>query len=65
MFRNELSVNPLKYKSLKGVLRKAICAGASPSTELIKWYWNNYNIFWAQTWGMTECMFGMVQVGIT
>eukprot|EP01084_Bolivina_argentea_P017581 32825_1 len=65
MFRTGLRSNPLKYKSLKGVLKRAVCAGASPSTDLIKWYWNNYDIIWSQTWGMTECMFGMYSKPMT
>eukprot|EP01084_Bolivina_argentea_P027590 51272_1 len=59
MFRNGLRSNPNKYKSIKGVLKTAVCAGASPSIELIKWYWNNYGIQWSQTWGMTELQNGM------
>eukprot|EP01084_Bolivina_argentea_P050626 93114_1 len=58
MFRNAITVNPSKYKPLKGVLKRAICGGSSPSKDLIIWFWQNLNVQLWQLWGMTECLFG-------
>ena len=43
-----LNINKLDIKRILG-------GGSSCSLELIKWFWDKYNIEVIQGWGMTEC----------
>eukprot|EP01083_Nonionella_stella_P235997 829278_1 len=60
-FQHSMISNPEKYKPLKGVLRRAICGGSSPSRDLIIWFWDKWRIELIQLFGMTEC--GIASIG--
>eukprot|EP01084_Bolivina_argentea_P050627 93116_1 len=59
-FRITLASNPTKYAPLKGILTRALCGGSAPSNDLIKWFWNNWQVKVCQLWGMTECLVGTI-----
>eukprot|EP00041_Stephanoeca_diplocostata_P021133 m.486459 g.486459 ORF g.486459 m.486459 type:complete len:224 (+) comp21743_c1_seq36:119-790(+) len=44
--------NPALGKKLK--LNRLTCGGSAPSSAMMKWYLDTYNIQFIQAWGMTE-----------
>lgn len=43
-FREALTKDPAKYKSIKGTLTRAICGGSAPPAELIEWFHHEWGI---------------------
>lgn len=50
--RAALEADPDKYDLSK--LSRLTCGGSSPPVEMMRWYWESYNIEMVQGWGMTE-----------
>ena len=50
--RAALTANPDKYNI--STLRRTTCGGSAPPVEMMRWYWETYNIEMIQGWGMTE-----------
>ncbi|MFT6093914.1 MAG: fatty-acyl-CoA synthase [Pseudohongiellaceae bacterium] len=50
--RAALTANPDKYDL--SALTRLTCGGSAPPVEMMRWYWDKYNIEMIQGWGMTE-----------
>ncbi|MFT4888264.1 MAG: fatty-acyl-CoA synthase [Pseudohongiellaceae bacterium] len=50
--RAALTANPDKYDL--SALTRLTCGGSAPPVEMMRWYWDRYNIEMIQGWGMTE-----------
>jgi len=50
--RAELETNPGKYNL--DTLSSMTCGGSAPPVEMMRWYWDKYNVEMIQGWGMTE-----------
>ena len=50
--RAELEANPNKYNL--DMLSSMTCGGSAPPVEMMRWYWDKYNVEMIQGWGMTE-----------
>lgn len=50
--RAALTAAPDKYDLSK--VDRLTCGGSAPPVEMIRWYWDHYNIEMVQGWGMTE-----------
>lgn len=50
--RAELEANPNKYNL--NMLSSMTCGGSAPPVEMMRWYWDKYNVEMIQGWGMTE-----------
>ena len=50
--RAELEANPGKYNL--DSLSSMTCGGSAPPVEMMRWYWDKYNVEMIQGWGMTE-----------
>ena len=50
--RAELEANPDKYNL--DTLSSMTCGGSAPPVEMMRWYWDKYNVEMIQGWGMTE-----------
>ena len=50
--RAALEADPDKYDLSK--LSRLTCGGSSPPVEMMRWYWESYDIEMVQGWGMTE-----------
>lgn len=50
--RAALTAEPDKYDLSK--LSRLTCGGSAPAVEMMRWYWDTYNIEMVQGWGMTE-----------
>jgi len=50
--RAALTAAPDKYDLSK--LTRLTCGGSAPPVEMMRWYWDNYQIEMIQGWGMTE-----------
>ena len=50
--RATLEANPDKYDL--SILSRMTCGGSAPPVEMMRWYWDKYNVEMIQGWGMTE-----------
>jgi len=50
--RAALTADPDKYDI--STLKRMTCGGSAPPVEMMRWYWDTYNIEMIQGWGMTE-----------
>jgi fatty-acyl-CoA synthase len=50
--RAALEANPDKFDLSK--LDRLTCGGSAPPVEMMRWYWNTFEIEMIQGWGMTE-----------
>jgi fatty-acyl-CoA synthase len=50
--RAALTAEPDKYDISK--VSRLTCGGSAPAVEMMRWYWDTYNIEMIQGWGMTE-----------
>ena len=50
--RAALEVNPDKYDLSR--LDRLTCGGSAPPVEMMRWYWDSFEIEMIQGWGMTE-----------
>ena len=50
--RAELEANEGKYNLSK--LGRLTCGGSAPPVEMMRWYWESYEVEMIQGWGMTE-----------
>ncbi len=50
--RAALEANPDKYDL--SILSRMTCGGSAPPVEMMRWYWEKYNVEMIQGWGMTE-----------
>ncbi|MBM88484.1 MAG: long-chain fatty acid--CoA ligase [Gammaproteobacteria bacterium] len=50
--RAALEANPEKYDL--SILSRMTCGGSAPPVEMMRWYWEKYNVEMIQGWGMTE-----------
>jgi acyl-CoA synthetase (AMP-forming)/AMP-acid ligase II len=50
--RAALTANPDKYDLSS--LDRLTCGGSAPPVEMMRWYWNSFEIEMIQGWGMTE-----------
>lgn len=50
--REALEANPDKYDLT--ILERMTCGGSAPPVEMMRWYWDKYNVEMIQGWGMTE-----------
>ena len=50
--RATLEANTDKYDL--SILSRMTCGGSAPPVEMMRWYWDKYNVEMIQGWGMTE-----------
>ena len=50
--RATLEADPDKYDL--SILSRMTCGGSAPPLEMMRWYWDKYNVEMIQGWGMTE-----------
>ena len=50
--RATLDANPDKYDLSN--LSRMTCGGSAPPVEMMRWYWDKFNVEMIQGWGMTE-----------
>ena len=50
--RATLEADPDKYDL--SILSRMTCGGSAPPLEMMRWYWDKFNVEMIQGWGMTE-----------